>query len=231
MRTSRFYLALCLNLFVFPASAVYFDSLIVDMRPEENFISRPMVNDTTRSNLYTISAYKIDKPGTGGEHRIDGGAMEVVYSPLKFTVSPNGREYFKLYYRGPKDNKERYYRVIFKESPVKIFPFRNQNQNTDIIPVVSMSSILVVRPRIAKLNYTIDEVSGTIGNSGNTFFRVIIQKGCHGDDESSTQFYMLPGEKYHSPAAKANNKKFIVAMGKYIQLGAGCFDTSPSGVQ
>lgn len=31
-------------------------------------------------------------------------------------------EYFKLYYRGPKDDVERYYRVIFKETPVTVFP-------------------------------------------------------------------------------------------------------------
>lgn len=223
MKLCRPCLLVCLNSFIFPAGAVYFNSLVFDMQPDEKFISRPMVNDTSRTNLYTVSAYKIDKPGKHGENRIDGGEMEVVYSPLKFTVQPDGKEYFKLYYRGPQDDIERYYRVVFKESPIQIFPFRNQNQNTDIIPVVSMSTFLVVRPRKAKLEFKIDEANGTIRNTGNTFFRVIIQKGCNGDDESSTQFYMLPGEEYRSPIAKANNKKFIVAMGRYQNLGEGCF--------
>lgn len=56
-----------------------------------------------------------------------------------------------------------------------------------------MSTILIVRPRKTRFQYEINEATGTIKNTGNTYFRVILQKGCNGDDESSTQFYMLPG--------------------------------------
>lgn len=64
----------------------------------------------------------------------------------------------------------------------------------DVVPSVSMSTILIVRPRKTQFKYEINEETGTIKNTGNTFFRVVIQKGCNGDDESSTQFYMLPGK-------------------------------------
>lgn len=74
--------------------------------------------------------------------------------------------------------------------------------------------------------HAIDERNGVIKNTGNTFFRVIIQKGCNGDDESSEQFYMLPGESYQSAAVRGENKKFIVALGKYIPLGEMCVNQS-----
>lgn len=209
--------------FCAPAGAVYFDSLIYDMEPGESFISRPIVNDTPRTNLYTISSYKIDKPGRGGENRIIGGPKEVVYSPLKFTVQAEGKEYFKLFYRGPQDGVERYYRVVFKEAPVQMFPLKKQNKYTGVLPVVAMSTVLVVRPRNINLKFDADERTGTIRNTGNTFFRVIIQKGCNGDDVSSTQFYMLPGETYRDPIAVGNNKKYVVALGRYHPLGKGCF--------
>ncbi len=210
-----------------PARAAYFNSLIYEMEAGQTFISRPMVNDTRRTNLYTLSVYKIDKPGKGGENPITGGEMEVVYTPLKFTVQPDGREYFKLFYRGPRDNIERYYRVVFKETPIQLFPFKKQEQNTNIIPVVAMSTILVVRPRQSRLAYEVDETAGTIRNTGNTFFRVIIQQGCHGDDESSTQFYMLPGETYRHASVRAGNKKLLVAKGRYHPLGKDCYPSSP----
>lgn len=225
LRLIKAALSLAAAMFCTPASAVYFNSLIYDMEPDQRFISRPMVNDTPRTNLYTISAYKIDKPGKGGENRIIGGPMEVVYSPLKFTVQANGKEYFKLFYHGPEDGSERYYRVVFKESPVQMFPLKKQDKYMDVLPVVAMSTVLVVRPRKIRLQFEIDEHTGTIRNTGNTYFRVIIQKGCHGDDESSTQFYMLPGESYRNAIAGGNNKKYVVALGRYHPLGNGCFST------
>lgn len=68
-----------------------------------------------------------------------------------------------------------------------------EQKKLNIVPSVSMSTILIVRPRKTRFQYEINEATGTIKNTGNTYFRVILQKGCNGDDESSTQFYMLPG--------------------------------------
>lgn len=212
-----------------PAYAAYFSAIIYDMDASKDFIARPVINDTKKTNLYTLSAYKISRPGKGLENPVNDISRDLVWSPLKFTVQPNGREYFKLYYRGPKDNIERYYRVVFKETPVTLFPWRDENKGIDSFPVVSMSTILIVRPRETHLNYEIDEQSGTIKNTGNTFFRVILQKGCNGDDESSTQFYMLPGETWKGTEATAVNKKYIVALGNYHHLGKGCFNQSQSG--
>lgn len=92
------------------------------MDASKDFISRPLVNDTSSNNLYTISAYKIARPGNGNERPVPGQDKDLVWSPLQFTVQANGQEYFKLYYRGPGDDIERYYRVIFKETPVTVFP-------------------------------------------------------------------------------------------------------------
>lgn len=218
----------CGGLLITPASAVYFNSIIYDMDSGKDFISRKIVNDTQRVNFYTIEAYKIDRPGKGDERVIIDKDKDLVWSPLKFTIQPDGGEYFKLYYRGPKDRTERYYRVVFKESPIALLSYTKDSKRTDIVPVVAMSTILIVRPRKIDFKYDIDEASGTITNTGNTYFRVILQTGCSGDDESSLQFYMLPGERWQGPQAKANNKKFIVAQSRYYRLGRGCFsDESP----
>lgn len=57
------FIGLC-GLCIQPASAVYFDSIIYDMDASKDFISRPLVNDTSSNNLYTISAYKIASRAT-----------------------------------------------------------------------------------------------------------------------------------------------------------------------
>ncbi len=124
------------------------------------------------------------------------------------------------------DDIERYYRVIFKETPVTVFPGA-WSRKTEYCPSVSMSTILIVRPRKTRFQYEINEATGTIKNTGNTYFRVILQKGCNGDDESSTQFYMLPGDSWTGPEAKNSNRKYIVALGRYHKLGDGCFMDAP----
>ncbi len=124
MMKKMLFIGLC-GLCIQPASAVYFDSIIYDMDASKDFISRPLVNDTSSNNLYTISAYKIARPGNGNERPVPGQDKDLVWSPLQFTVQANGQEYFKLYYRGPGDDIERYYRVIFKETPVTVFPWQH----------------------------------------------------------------------------------------------------------
>ena len=227
MKTLTLGLALLGGALSSPASAVYFTSIVYDMDASREFIARPIWNDTPRSNLYTISAYQIARPGAGDEAPVIGANKDLVWSPLKFTVQAKGQEYFKLYYRGPKDDVERYYRVVFKETPVTLFPWKAEEKRLDVIPVVAMSTLLVVRPRQTRLKYEVDEAKGIIRNTGNTFFRVILQKGCSGDDESSTQFYMLPGESWQGPEAKGGNKKYVVALSRYHRLGSGCFNENP----
>lgn len=181
------------------------------------------MNDTDRTNLYNVDVYKIDRPGRSGEKRVESKDKEVLFSPVKFLLKEKGLDYFKLHYFGPRDAVERYYRVVFSETPVQLFPFNDMQKNMHIIPVVSVSSILIVRPRKIDFNYAFDMQYNRIKNTGNTYFRVIIHKGCNGDDESSTQFYMLPGEVFQDKIINEDNKKFIVGPDGYINLGKGCF--------
>ena len=95
----------------------------------------------------------------------------------------------------------------------------------DVLPVVAMSTILVVRPRQQRLEWQIDERQGEIYNSGNTFFRVIVHQGCAGSDERARQRYLLPGDPYRDAALAGKNRKFVVANQRYFPLGKACPDS------
>lgn len=202
-------------------SGAFFNAVIYEMPSDQAFISQPLYNDTPRNNMYTISAWKIAKPGAGDEPVLPNQG-ELLYAPLRFNLPPRSSEYFRLYYKGPEDSQERYYRVVFKETPMTLLPFRDTPQKMDVLPVVAMSTILVVRPRQQRLEWQLDEQKGILRNSGNTFFRVIIHQGCTGNDERSTQFYMLPGESYRDAALSGKNRKFVVANQRYFTLGNAC---------
>lgn len=42
-------------------------------------------------------------------------------------------------------------------------------------------------------------------------------------DYEATMRYVLPGETWRSSELKTKNRKFIVALQKYIPVGQGCF--------
>ncbi|AEN65567.1 hypothetical protein Entas_2840 [Enterobacter soli] len=208
------------------AHALYLDSTIYDMAADKPFISKRIFNDSKKQNVYSISAVKIDKPGPGGERRESIEEGELLFAPLNFSLAPDAGEYFKIFYRGPQDDKERYYRVQFTEMPVTLFPERNTGKKSEAIPAIALDTILVVRPRKVDLRYTLDEQAGILKNTGNTFFKIIVQKGCNSTDDEATIRYVLPGETYNSPGLKSQNKKFIVALQKYLPIGNGCFKRS-----
>lgn len=59
-----------------------------------------------------------------------------------------GKGNIKFYYHGPQDNRERYYRVSFREIPTRNRIGRTAaGGSVGIDPVVVMETILVVRPR------------------------------------------------------------------------------------
>lgn len=214
---------LSLGLTAHSVSAVYFSSYIYEMMSDESFIAKAIKNDTRTSNMYQISSYKIDKPGKGGEHPIYEKNRDLIYTPLQLKIEPNNTDFFKILYIGPSDNKERYYRVVFIETPLTALPGLNGKGITTFFPSVSMSTILIVRPKKQSVKYEIDEENGVIKNTGNTFFRVIVQQGCNGKDEDANHFYMLPGDIYRDESLMKLNRKFIIVNKKYLPLGKICF--------
>lgn len=205
------------------AQAVYLESTIYEMPSDKSFISKRIYNDSQKQNLYSISAVKIDKPGPRGENRSAIAEGELLFTPLNFSLAPQASEFFKIFYRGPQDDKERYYRIVFREMPITLFTQRNQGKGGEALPVIAMDTILVIRPRKINLAYSIDERNGILKNTGNTFFKVIVHRGCHSTDDEAVMRYVLPGETWHSSELKTQNRKFIVALQKYLPVGQGCF--------
>ncbi len=65
-----------------------------------------------------MSVVGIDRPG-GHEVRARPADGELLFAPRQLTLQAGESEYFKFYYHGPKDNRERYYRVSFREIPTR----------------------------------------------------------------------------------------------------------------
>lgn len=203
--------------------AIEIDSYIDEIPATASFISKAVYNNSQSNNLYRISIQKIDRPSSRFEKELPLDAGEILYAPQKLMIQRDEQNYFKIFYHGPEDQQERYYRVNFVESPFNLYETPNAQKSSVVFPSIGLSTILIVRPRQLKLAYQLDEKKGTIQNTGNTFFKLIIHQGCEGSEATARQLYMLPGESYQHTSLKQPNRKYILATQRYIPLGQACF--------
>ena len=201
----------------FQSKAMYFSSYIYEMGSKEEFISKHITNDSETRNLYSVDVYPIEKPSNINEIELNTVSKDILYAPLRHTIDKKTSDIFKFYYRGPKDDKERYYRVVFTETPLTLYKNDKNDRASTYIPSISLSTFLIVRPRKEHFKYILDDQKGMIKNIGNTFFRAIVHDGCDSTDEDADHVYILPGEEYQNDLIK-NNRVFLVINKQYISL-------------
>lgn len=210
-----FILSFCYN----TAFALYINADISSMEPEQTFFSKPYINDTKKTNLYHFSAYKIDRPGNHeqGTPIHDG---ELIFTPLKKILLPGEQEFFKIFYRGEIDEKERYYKIIISETPLDMRSHDEQKKQPLFYPTVSLETYFVVRPKNPDFKYDLDFNEGSIKNTGNTYFRVLLHKNCDPADETEPYiFYLLPNQAFKDPRLSQKSRKYIVIFDKYYPIG------------
>ena len=208
-----------LTLYFTSANAVFITSDITDVDANSGFYSKEYVNNTNNTNIYQFDAYQINRPGKGEiASKITNG--DVIYAPLKKVLLPKEREFFKIFYRGPKDNQERYYRVIIRETSLGAFEKKDADRNIYFLPTVALDSYLVIRPKDIDFKYNFDKKSNYLKNTGNTYFSVIINSTC--DDENPDVFYLLPGQSYENKKLMSPGNKFIVYNGNFILFDDKC---------
>ncbi|EKT56089.1 fimbrial protein [Providencia burhodogranariea DSM 19968] len=183
------------------------------------FFSKPYLNNTKKTNLYNFSAYQIDKPGSNEQGRsIQDG--EIIFTPLKKILLPREQEFFKIFYRGPEDNRERYYKIIISETPLDM---RDEDENRKqplFYPTVSLETYFVVRPKNPDFKYDINQSEGVLKNTGNTYFRVLVHENCDMDDDSQPYvLYLLPNQEFKDIRLKKKSRKYIVIFDKYYPIG------------
>ena len=189
------------------AQAISVGNLTFSLPAEADFASKRVVNNNKSARLYRITVSAIDRPG-GSEVRsrpVDG---ELLFAPRQLALQAGESEYFKFYYHGPRDNRERYYRVSFGEVSTE--------------PVVVMDTILVVRPREVQFKWSFDKAAGTVSNTGNTWFKLLIKPGCDSTEEEGDAWYLRPGDVVRQPALRQPGTHYLVYNDKFIKISDTC---------
>lgn len=204
------------------AQAISVGNLTFSVPAEADFASKRVVNNNKSARLYRIAVSAIDRPG-GSEVRsrpVDG---ELLFAPRQLVLQSGESEYFKFYYHGPRDNRERYYRVSFREIPTRNLTRRSPTGGeVSMEPVVVMDTILVVRPREVQFKWSFDKVAGTVSNTGNTWFKLLIKPGCDSTEEEGDAWYLRPGDVVRQPALRQPGNLYLVYNDKFIKISDTC---------
>lgn len=204
------------------AQAISVGNLTFSLPAEADFASKRVVNNNKSARLYRITVSAIDRPG-GSEVRsrpVDG---ELLFAPRQLALQAGESEYFKFYYHGPRDNRERYYRVSFREIPTRNLTRRSPTGGeVSMEPVVVMGTILVVRPRQVQFKWSFDKAAGTVSNTGNTWFKLLIKPGCDSTEEEGDAWYLRPGDVVRQPALRQPGNHYLVYNDKFIKISDTC---------
>ncbi|MDM5150751.1 fimbria/pilus periplasmic chaperone [Aeromonas salmonicida] len=194
------------------------------MEHDEEFISRTVTNNASTPKLYELAAYRITSP-TADEAILPMAPGELLFAPKRFVLHPDQRQHVKLYYKGPGDRQERYYRVVFTEVPVaQAGTSDNAGKRSSVEMTIALQSILVVRPRQERFEYRLDQEAGSITNTGNSFFEFMVKQGCDQPDSMADSKYLLPGETYRNPKiSQSGNQKLIVHQSRFVRVGKDCW--------
>ncbi|WP_431225812.1 fimbria/pilus periplasmic chaperone [Serratia sp. L9] len=206
----------------FTAGAINVGTMTFAMSQDQAFVAKRVLNNNSSARIYQVSIRAIDKPGQQ-EVRSRPADGELLFAPKQLTLQAGQGEYYKFYYQGPKDNKERYYRVAFREVPTNTLGVAAQQKaGANLEPIVVMDTILVVRPRETRFAYQLDKQQGTIKNSGNTFFKFLLKPGCDSRDEEGITEYLRPGDTLSHSGIKLKGQKFIIYNDTFINVDKSC---------
>ena len=182
--------------------AISVGNLTFSLPSETDFVSKRVVNNNKSARIYRIAISAIDSPGSSElrTRPVDG---ELLFAPRQLALQAGESEYFKFYYHGPQDE-------------------------VSTEPVVVMDTILVVRPRQVQFKWSFDKVTGTVSNTGNTWFKLLIKPGCDSTEEEGDAWYLRPGDVVHQPELRQPGNHYLVYNDKFIKISDSCPAKPPS---
>ncbi|MDU3890150.1 MAG: hypothetical protein E7G91_12820, partial [Serratia liquefaciens] len=110
----RLSLAACLLLSLSqPVFALDVGEISSFMHSDSARLSKEIKNTTDSGRLVNIKIERISSPLESGTVLPMGSKDEMLLSPASLILPANASDVIRFYYKGPSDNQERYYRIVW----------------------------------------------------------------------------------------------------------------------
>ncbi|MBN6367768.1 MULTISPECIES: hypothetical protein [Providencia] len=183
----------------------------------EDTLSKEIENTVDTARLVNLTIEKIDSPLDTGKVITVTDPNEILSTPANLILPGHAKDIFKIIYQGPKDNKERYYRLNWKDDPIGESGVTQSAKSASATTSATISTILVVAPRIENFNYKY--TNSQISNTGNSTFRVVASGPCLAEKQKygvdgicRERYYLMPNLAVKLQFVDVTNKKSSVGI-------------------
>lgn len=179
-----------------PSLAINVGEVTSIMGPEASSLAKEIINTTNTARYVSVNVERLSSPMAGGVIIPMETRTELLSTPASLILPGSAKENFRFFYKGPQDNKERYYRLSWTDEPVTEFDASKKKKQGEATTSAIIGTILVVAPREEKFDY--HRSGDTVTNTGNASFRIISYGPCRDKAKDTGQgcrerYYVMPG--------------------------------------
>lgn len=180
----------------FSARAINVGEVTVMMAPDAAILAKEIANPTDTAHYVSVDIQRLSSPMAGGTVIPMQSRSELLATPASLILPGHAKENLRFFYKGPQDDKERYYRLAWIDEPIAEHNASNSKKSGQATASAIIGTILVVAPRRARFDYTHQQ--GTVTNTRNISFRVISYGPCRDKTKDTGQgcrqrYYLMPG--------------------------------------
>ncbi len=178
---------------------------------DQDVLTKEIANTVDSARLVTLQVKRINSPKEGGGFIDFETPNEILSTPAGILLPSHARENFRIFYQGPKDDKERYYKLVWQDLPIQKQDAVDKNQSVAMASAAAqIGTILVVAPRQENFSYTMKD--NVVSNHGNVTFRLVGYGPCPAEfkNEQETcqeQYNVMPNDTVRLKYVDFNQKK------------------------
>ncbi len=198
---------------IMPALALDVGDISSFMNRDASVLSKEIKNTTDSGRLINIHIERLSSPLEGGSVIPMDSQDEVLLTPASLLLPAKSSDVIRFFYKGPADNKERYYRIVWFDQALSDAQRDSASRTAVATASARIGTILVVAPR--KTDYRYQYANGTLVNTGNATLRILAYGPClkpADGKECKENYYLMPGKERRFTRVNIADKKGRVAL-------------------
>ncbi|HCH49250.1 MAG TPA: hypothetical protein DEV59_00860 [Proteus sp.] len=200
------------------AAAIHVGAITEMMTSDQTILAKEIENNVDQARLVGLSIERVSSPLENGQV-IPMDNNELLSSPANLILPGKTTESFKIFYKGPADNQERYYRLVWRDDPVTEDGSTQNKKSATATTSATISTILVVAPRQENFSYRFDKEKRVVYNTGNSAFRTVATGDCmpnavtrNENNRCNERYYVMPGLGVKLQQVDVQSKKATVGI-------------------
>ncbi|WP_075180400.1 hypothetical protein [Pantoea sp. 1.19] len=176
-----------------PAAALNVGEISSFLYSDNSTLGKTISNPTDSGRLITIHLDRLSSPLADGQPIPMETPGEVLLTPASLLLPAHASEVVRFFYRGPVDDRERYYRIVWFDQALSDAPGQASGRRAVATASARIGTLLVIAPR--RIAYGYQFAGQTLTNTGNATLRIVAWGPCAHPAEGSAckeHYFLMP---------------------------------------